>query len=277
MGVQQSVFSLFIRRIRDWENNAFVRSPISPSHNDTNDFRRAIIVEHLTHSPKSQQLAYFYCPPALNPIYIYGSLIRQILESSFPELPDYIESYYNTNSHRHPYEDDLKSILPKLLTNRSSTIIVDGLEECTDVAQYLFDLTKVADVRLLITCREKPELVPNPGLLKLELHPTMMLDDLQMFIAQEVERRPALRRLKPEIKNEVVCVVTAGADEGWRWVKCSLEQIARMRTNKNIRDALSEMKEEEIAIRGFQAEDAEDGSSELAQQPLESDIIATEP
>jgi hypothetical protein len=180
-----------------------------------------MIVSELTKEQKVEHIAYFYYDVAHSKAAdVYGSLLAQMLESSSGSslLPDDIEAYYDDSRHRRPYEHELKAILLKFLASISGSvaIIIDGLEESVhseEVLQGLQEIYQSRELRLLITTREEPDtLVQLPGFKELELLPSMMRDDIVLFITGEVERQATMKRLKPALKAEVIKVVAGHAD-----------------------------------------------------------------
>jgi hypothetical protein len=67
--------------------------------------------------------------------------------------------------------------------------------------------------------------------------------------------------LKPELRSEVVSVITGGA-ESWGWVVAALDLVARMRTDRDLRDAL----------RALMPDDGNDSGVEDLESDGESDF-----
>jgi hypothetical protein len=178
-----------------------------------------MIIDSLTKENKAEHIAYvYYDPEKSRTADVYGSLLSQLLDSTSTLLPDYLETYFDDSQHRRPYEHELIEMLLKFLPNISGTvaILIDGLEESKYFEEILKGLQEVyqcSEMRMLITSREEPELTsPPPGFQELEILPSLMRDDIVVFITQEIERQVTMKRLKQPLKEEVIKVVSRHAD-----------------------------------------------------------------
>jgi len=66
----------------------------------------------------------------------------------------------------------------------------------------------------------------------------MTAEDIRLFVTDEMERHPKLRRLKPATKVEVIATLSVGADGVFRRAGCWLEQIARSRNERDVKKVL---------------------------------------
>ena len=178
----------------------------------------SLIIDRVTQSPIPSQLLYFYCPSQyLKPANLYGSLIRQTLESNFDQLPDFIETYVDAARNRRPSEHELKDIFHKLIPKipGNTTIIIDGLNDTTDTENILNSLAELhrnCDIKLLITSWDEPETIHIPGMLELRIQPGLVANDVLSFVMREMERQPTLKKLKPKLKTEVIGTVIRGSN-----------------------------------------------------------------
>ncbi|KAG0636032.1 hypothetical protein HOY80DRAFT_979434 [Tuber brumale] len=175
---------------------------------------------------------------------LYGNLISQLLEHD-AEVPPEIEKLYDDANGNPPNLDDLKVALPKLLETRPKTVIViDALDECQDRSEILDSLSKLHEpasgkVNLLITSRQEADIKWTfSGAPSIAIKPVDIKGDIKRFVTAEIERQPKLRRLPPHMKVEIMNALTVRADGMFRWVKHSLDRVARQRSNKAIRSTL---------------------------------------
>jgi hypothetical protein len=73
------------------------------------------------------------------------------------------------------------------------------------------------------------------------IEPDLVSNDTAAFVNVELQRRPSLKRLKPELRSEVLGVISGGTGS-WGWVVAALDLVARMRTDRDVRDALRALK-----------------------------------
>lgn len=156
---------------------------------------------------------YFYCDfrttSKTKSINICRSLCAQILESHLDELPAELEQRYDQRSGSSAlYEQEVGEIFQMLAFKAGKlTIVIDALDECVDRVELLTTLKtvqKVANVNILITSREEPDIkVELEGFPTLPIKPESVNADISLFIREEMTRRPQLRKLKPELKTDI--------------------------------------------------------------------------
>jgi len=173
------------------------------------------------------------------------------LLSSTPSLPAEIEEHYDRNWNHRPFADDLRDMLLRLLAEtkaqgKEAIIVIDGLEVCfahQDLLSTLSDIPTTAPCRLLVTSRIEEEIE-----YAFEAHPSMALqphlvnEDVTRFVMKEVERRPTLKRLNADLKQEVVASISRGAF-GWGWAVESLDSVSCMRTDADVKKAIKRIKD----------------------------------
>jgi hypothetical protein len=166
---------------------------------------------------------YFYCDfkdvEKASSVGIYGSLLAQILESYYDELPDHVVEFYEKSHSRPPQADTIKEQLLRLVRKIGCTrIVVDALDECVvstriEVLRTLLEIHRAGKINLLITSREEVDIkailadVPNVC-----INAIVNSKDIQLFVTEECERNVKLRRrLKGLIKSEVISTVSSEA------------------------------------------------------------------
>lgn len=217
----------------------------------------SIVIDHLASTLQpNQQLAYFYCSPTTKPIHLYGSLITQLLRST-PSLPTEIVEHYDRNWNHRPYADDLRDMLLRRLAETGAQgkeviVIIDGLEVCSeqpDLLSALSDIPTTAPCRLLVTSRIEEEIEyafeAHP---RVALQPHLVNEDVTRFVIKEVERRPTLKRLNANLKQEVVAAISCGTF-GWGWAVESLDKVSCMRTDADVKKAIKRIKDSRISTQ----------------------------
>jgi hypothetical protein len=73
--------------------------------------------------------------------------------------------------------------------------------------------TRCDRVKIIVSSREGEDISqafsPLP---QLRLEAETVTDDIRLFVTEEMERRPKLRRLKPATKVEAIAALSMGAD-----------------------------------------------------------------
>lgn len=134
------------------------------------------------------------------------------------ELPDYIGTYFDECGHRRPCEQELREIILKLVSTIpfGITIIIDGLDECKDfegLLSGLFEIRDAGEIKMVITTRQDPDIAPHSDdLFEMHVLPSLVADDIALFVAHEVERRKTLKSLRSDLKDEVTRVVIEEAN-----------------------------------------------------------------
>jgi hypothetical protein len=171
-------------------------------------------------------------------------------------LPTYISDYYDNSSHRRPYEHEVKDLVLRLLSSLPDTktkILIDGLSELPDKTDFLStipDLQRTCSV--LITSRTDDEITDAFfAEQRVNIEPDLVSNDTAAFVNAELQRRPSLKRLKPELRSEVLGVISGGTGS-WGWVVAALDLVARMRTDRDLRDALRALKPDDGSDSGVE-------------------------
>lgn len=185
---------------------------------------RSIIIDKITFAAQNDDitLIYFYCDfkdsAKQNSVNIYGSLISQLIEKA-TEIPDEVDALYSKCNNRPAALKHLKNVFSGLIRSLSKVfIIIDGLDECTDRANFLDGLLELrnrptGNTNVLITSRNDPATrlalsnVPN-----LTMEAKNVGADIELYVKSEIERRVKLRRLKPEMKAEITTRLVDGAN-----------------------------------------------------------------
>ncbi|CUS07291.1 unnamed protein product [Tuber aestivum] len=213
------------------------------------------VIEHIstefTKEPGSI-LAYFYCDfkqtskqKATN---LIGSIIWQVANQK-PTMPRDVENFFLAKSGDGPPSlsglidllRHLSARIPKL------AIVVDAVDECGDSLQptmleTLRELAGISNVNLLVVSRDHLNIKLHfEGLPRLGIQKKDVAKDIELFISQSIERKGKLKRLSSHTKQEVIDALVKGAQGMFRWAKCCLDQIGKLRTDKAIKSALESL------------------------------------
>lgn len=201
-----------------WKDYSIVSSIPRTNRVDVANFpESSIIIDKIIPTTQNNdincKLVYFYCdfkdPAKQNAVNLYGSLIAQLIEQAV-EIPDEVDALYLKYNKRPAALDHLKDVFSGLIQSLPKVfIIIDGLDECTDRATVLDGLLELknhpeGNTNVLVTSRNDPATrlalssVPN-----LAMKAENVGADIELYVKSEMEQRVKLRRLKPEIKDEI--------------------------------------------------------------------------
>lgn len=197
---------------------------------------------------------------------LLGSVIAQLLsQQQKMKIPEEVQQLYQRKGSQLDSSsvENLQKALP-LITRQFSKIIVviDALDECAnrrDFLQSIKWLRNLEKVNLLVTSRDELDIkLEFEGLPSLMISSNNIANDIELYIINEIERQPKLRRLKETMKSEIICSLVRQADgmfvlplslisKGlplitsefrFRWVSCCLDQIGMLRNDRAIKAAL---------------------------------------
>jgi len=150
-------------------------------------------------------------------LYFYGSLISQLIEED-GEVPAEIEKLYENSNGKPPVLGDLKKAFLQMISTRGKiAIVVDALDHCDDRGEIMDSLLELVDpskgkVKLLVTSRQEQDIkTAFAGAACLCIKADDIKGDIGIFLRDEIERLPKLRRLKPETKDLITTSLSNGA------------------------------------------------------------------
>ncbi|KAI9731302.1 MAG: hypothetical protein M1834_005205 [Cirrosporium novae-zelandiae] len=213
------------------------------------------IINYCLRSIPSPEYAvtYFYCDfrekEAQQPEAVIGALISQLC-TKLPSIPESIMKTFQ--NHRTasgdvspPTYTTLLSLFEETLEHLARVkIVIDGLDECNCRDKLLENLLNLRDkgpcqLSLLISSRQEMDLqrllrdVSN-----IPLNWDTVNNDINRFIEVEIESQPHFHRLNKEFKVEIVDTLSKHARGMFRWVQCQLDELAKFRTRRAIRQGL---------------------------------------
>lgn len=176
-------------------------------------------------SPGSEiAVAYFYCDFHEKMKQTTAGLLRSITAQLLSQLqkskiPEEIQELYQRKS---PLLDNslvesLQNVLPSIIREFSKVVfVVDALDECTNRADFLRNIKwfrTLEKVNLLVTSRDEFDIkFEFEGLPSLMINPSNIASDIELYIVNEIERQPKLRRLKETMKSKIICSLVEQAD-----------------------------------------------------------------
>ncbi|PGH17507.1 hypothetical protein AJ79_01107 [Helicocarpus griseus UAMH5409] len=207
--------------------------------------------------PKASEtnvVAYYYCDfrsqDSCRPESVIGAVIIQICQV-LDSLPNEVDGSFS----RHIGKDGkavsasleemeilLELILP-LVPN--IIVVVDALDECFDrerLVQLLRDLPMktTTAAKVIVTSRREIDLVrflkDQPGL---STQSKDANEDVLQYIRSTMKLNPRLRKLSQALQDHILETLTKGAGGMFRWVKCQLDELSRLRTDGAIKSALN--------------------------------------
>lgn len=148
------------------------------------------------------------------------SIIAQLLSQlQKTKIPEEIQELYQRKS---PLLDSLlveslQKVLPSIIREFSKVIfVVDALDECTNRVDFLQNIKwfrTLENVNLLVTSRDEFDIkLEFEGLPSLMINPSNIASDIELYIVNEIERQPKLRRLKETMKSKITCSLMEQAD-----------------------------------------------------------------
>ncbi|EDN11170.1 predicted protein [Histoplasma mississippiense (nom. inval.)] len=180
---------------------------------------------------------------------VIGAIILQICQV-LNFLPEHVEDSYTRHIGKDgkaaaPSFQELEVLLSETLALVPNvTIVVDALDECHEresLVKILSDLPSnaSASVKVLVSSRREVDIVRL-----LKDHPSISTqcqdadEDIHHYIRASIKLRPRLQRLNGALQEHIVETLTKGAGGMFRWVKCQLDELARLRTDGAIKSAL---------------------------------------
>ncbi|KAG9316017.1 ankyrin repeat-containing domain protein [Chiua virens] len=161
-------------------------------------------------------------------------------------------------------------------------IVVDALDECTDVVRLLDVLVRLCRVRVLVTSRPDPTILdhlrtlPLPSLSFQEVH-AELAKDIDLHVRRELDSDTRLRIADLTVKDQMLAELTTKADGRFRWVQCQLDILKRCATKGDLRELLDNLPTDLDATYGRILGEIDERKSELARRALAWIVAASEP
>ncbi|KAH7411469.1 hypothetical protein BKA64DRAFT_704576 [Cadophora sp. MPI-SDFR-AT-0126] len=212
------------------------------------------------HDTKHQALlAYFYCdfrnPETRDPLNLAGSLLAQICFKigSYPASLD--SAFDRCKLSGSPYDKRISlgiitEIFLEITSERCVTVLVDGLDECEkrqDILDFFQKLgTKRSYLNVLISSRDETDIreaLSDFQRIRLEAVSACLNDDIDLYINHRLSHDRKFKWLKESFQQIIRHCLSTKAKGMFRWVQCQLDQIAKLKTMKDIRRSLDNLPE----------------------------------
>ncbi|KIJ33792.1 hypothetical protein M422DRAFT_264255 [Sphaerobolus stellatus SS14] len=215
------------------------------------------ILRHYIEAHPSNALAYFYfsyaettkCRTYDMLSSVAAQLFKRIPKS---DIPSKVISLYNNNISRPPVSVLLELISCVSERLQGSYIVLDALDEVDteerdsliSSLQVVLTNSKLWKINILLTSRREPYLVEGFSDLDLQeifLEKSVVDEDIKLYVSELVETEPSFAKWNPELKTEIVTILTRKSDGMFRWVECQIESLKKCLRPYDARIALSSL------------------------------------
>ncbi|KAL7937808.1 hypothetical protein V8C35DRAFT_320521 [Trichoderma chlorosporum] len=220
-----------------------------------------LINDATSHAPNRKNnhgFAYFYCERGStdlsNPTSVLRSYVRQL--SIVPCYPEFmqkklIELYQEIR--KQGAKLSIKACRDQLFASANlyprTIIVLDGLDECDPdergtLIEILAELVSKAQnpVKLFISSRPeqdiKKQLRSSPCI---EVDARDNREDIEKFVVERIEKANKWISVSQDLKMEIKDTLCAKSDGMFRWAFLQMEQLSRLREEKNIKDRLGKL------------------------------------
>ena len=237
-------------------------------------------------------LAYFYCDfrekETQKEEAVLGSLICQ-LSMQFDTLPPQLEEFARMHEVSggqltSPSLEDLQRLFLGLLEEcPSSAIVLDGLDECRQRSNIVPLLSNIATsteykTKVLISSRQEGDLEQTFGKFAHQSTRVHAVDnDIEYYISNSIATKHRLQRLPEALQEEIMKGLQAQALGMFRYVQCQIEELDRLRTPRDIRQALKRLPRDINETYARSLDKIEDHDREVARRALSWLCQAAEP
>ncbi|KAF8249154.1 hypothetical protein K440DRAFT_660414 [Wilcoxina mikolae CBS 423.85] len=219
------------------------------------------IIERLktTFPPEGEcGFAYFYCQynkeDTKNPPYVIRTLLAQLIYGlSYTTTADTVRDLFSKLDQGHGPPSNCKE-LTNLVTKVSrfysrSIVVIDGLDECPmELRWNLLDfISMLASCNTSILVLSRKEVDIEDGLqsfptLSLEREQINLKNDMRKLINKEFEDTRKWGHRFQTMKEEIEESLILGSGKNmFRWLQCQLDLLNRLKTQKDIREALKKL------------------------------------
>ncbi|KAF2267556.1 hypothetical protein CC78DRAFT_456743 [Lojkania enalia] len=185
---------------------------------------------------------------------LFASLVASLI-LKYPKFYASVESKLNRarSAGRSPATGLLRNLLLDAIAHFETLyIVIDALDECEDreeLFQQLFNLpsSTQGNLRIFATSRNNPDIregfndVPH---LAIEMREAVVQEDIRVFVRAEVAdiiKRQKIKIRNEELKDEIINALSEKADGMFQWVRCQVDQLQKLKTDKAIRNSLNKL------------------------------------
>ncbi|KAK0636779.1 ankyrin repeat-containing domain protein [Bombardia bombarda] len=249
------VFQTWLR-----EDNSFLWLHAIPGAGKT--VLASSIINYLQDNVQSKDvgLAYFYCDykdvQKQQPSKVLGTILAMLAKQN-RDVFERIQTFFLDQLKQSPtFTADFDELLNNFSTFlddhfKSAIIVVDALDE-SDVGSwdcltraFKFLHEQCNSVKIIVTSRnELPIARAFEGLPNTSIEQMDVLSDIRDFISAEISDKIAQRKLKlrdPDLERVIRESLVEGSKGMFQWVRCQIEALCKLRNDKAIRAALSNL------------------------------------
>ncbi|KAK4176463.1 ankyrin repeat-containing domain protein [Triangularia setosa] len=242
------------------EDNSFLWLHAIPGAGKT--ILSSSIINYLQDNVQSQDvgLAYFYCDykdsQKQDPSKLLSTILAMLAKQNsavFENIQDFFLEQFRMGPTFTADFDDLVAEFGTFISNhfRTVVVVVDALDETspsswetlTDAFQNLRE--QCPSLKLLVTSRnELPIARAFHALPSASIEQSDVADDIQHYVEGEVGTKVKQRKLKlrdPELQNVIVESLVTGSKGMFQWVRCQIDALCKLRNDKAIRSALTNL------------------------------------
>ncbi|KAL8695828.1 MAG: hypothetical protein Q9224_003129, partial [Gallowayella concinna] len=218
------------------------------------------VIEYLKERVKSEDvgLAYFYCDykeaKSQQPSQLLCTLLAQLARQHklvFQRLQVFVQERLKENPGSVPTHDELRSNFSAFLEGAFKQIIlvVDAIDESAKRECMISDLKTFSKhcpfIKILVSSREELDITKAfKSFPHVKITQSDVADDIESFVKAEVAARIRYKELtirRPELQL-IVCDKLVNRSEGmFQWVKCQIQVLCSLGTDKAILKALEQM------------------------------------
>ncbi|KAI9803377.1 MAG: hypothetical protein M1833_000895 [Piccolia ochrophora] len=200
--------------------------------------------------------AFFYCnfrePESLRAETVLGSLLCQLCKQR-GYIPEELEEAFQHHSRDDGELSDISileletALISMLSESHSTTLVVDGLDECHQREYLLTLLPKLSkrftgNLKILATSRWETDIERHFGEFPQRSVQSHAADeDIHRCIVDEVNVNPKFQRLDNSLKDQIIISLSSNARGMFRLVQCQLDELAKLRTVKATKAALKSL------------------------------------
>ncbi|KAK0666772.1 ankyrin repeat-containing domain protein [Cercophora samala] len=242
------------------EDNSFLWLHAIPGAGKT--ILSSSIINYLQEKVQDQTtgLAYFYCDykdsQKQDPSKILSTILAMLAKQNsgvFENLQDFFLEQLKMGPTFTADFDELLADFNTFIGDHFQTVIIviDALDETspsswetlTDAFRSLHE--QCPRLKILVTSRnELPIARAFQGLPDTSIEQADVADDIQNFVEGEVTARIKQRKLKlrdPELQSVIVKSLVTGSKGMFQWVRCQIDALCKLRNDKAIRSALTNL------------------------------------
>jgi len=213
-------------------------------------------------------LAYFYCDGnsqhlASDSTIVFRCLLRQLVSQYFSQRnqPSVIAAMKTRFSESPKVTNDFVLSFLNWISEYFSEVflVIDGVDECSDYEEFCESLARLVEsptIKVFVASR------PEHGIATANVFvakPVLNIDDkvkcdISTHLSHYIENDRKLKRLRPELKCELLNTISAKCGGMYaltyggllmafrfRWVQCHLDHLRTLRTEIDVKDALDKL------------------------------------